>query len=179
MRTPIAPAPLFALVVAACSTGDLASPRATAPSASAARGAAATMPSRPISGRCALHTLATDPFPAPPVFRQVATGTCELAHVGHATVSFVQVVNFATQTQHSLELTYTAPNGDVLRAASDGTNVPSASGVSFSATIDFAGGTGRFSGATGQARANGTADIAAGTSEYTLEGWVAFDASHR
>jgi hypothetical protein len=126
-----------------------------------------------------LTTLVTDPYPAPPVFRQVVTGTCHLAHLGRTTVHFVQVVNFATRTQQSLELTYTAANGDVLRAASQGTSTPNATGLSFSATITFLGGTGRFANATGQAQAAGTADLAAGTSQYTLDGWIAYDASDR
>jgi hypothetical protein len=94
-------------------------------------------------------------------------------------VQFVQVVDFATRTQQSLELTYTAANGDVLRAASAGTSLPTATGVTFSATIRFLGGTGRFTDATGEVRAEGTADLVAGTSGYTLDGWIAYDAADR
>jgi hypothetical protein len=135
--------------------------------------------SRPISGECYLRTLATVPYPAPPNFRQDVTGTCQLAHLGHTTVHFVQVVNFATRTQQSLELTYTAANGDVLRAASAGTSLPTATGVTFSATITFIGGTGRFANATGHAHAEGAADLVAGTSWYTLDGWIAYDAAQQ
>lgn len=179
MRTLTTLVVIPALVLAGCSGDAPTSPR-SATLAPAGAPLPNRMPaSRPISGRCELTLLATNPYPAPPVYRQVAAGTCQLAHVGYATVDFVQVVNFATRTQRSLVLTYTAANGDVLRAASAGTSAPSATGVTFSATITFLGGTGRFASATGQAHAEGTADLAAGTSQYTLEGWIAYDAADR
>jgi hypothetical protein len=153
------------------SVGPTATPAAQA---SLAEGASE---SRPISGHCELTTLSTVPAPAPPVFRQTVEGTCQLSQLGRTTVHFIQIVNFGTSTQQSVELTYTAANGDVLRAASAGTSTPSAAGVSFSSTITFIGGTGRFANATGQAHAEGTADLAAGTSEYALDGRIAFDAS--
>lgn len=167
------------LVLAACSAETAVAPttpRAPSTGALVARGVTA---SHPMSGRCDLTVLATDAYPSPPVFRQVATGTCNLTHLGQVAVHFVQVVNFATRTQSSLELTYTAANGDVLRAASAGTSAPIPTGVSFSATIRFLGGTGRFVNATGEASAWGTADLGKGTSQYTVEGWIAYDAADR
>jgi len=59
---------------------------------------------------------------------------------------------------------------------SSGTSAPIPGGVSFSADIGFAGGTGRFENASGHARANGTADLVAGTSQYRLEGAISYDA---
>jgi hypothetical protein len=169
-----------AVTLSGCS-GDtptsLSSLGPTAASSAQATRAAGASESRPISGHCELTTLSTVPAPAPPVFRQTVEGTCQLTELGRTAVHFIQIVNFGTSTQQSVELTYTAANGDVLRAASAGTSTPSAAGVSFSSTITFLGGTGRFANATGQARANGTADLAAGTSQYTLDGWIMFDAS--
>ena len=133
----------------------------------------------PITGTCDLTVDATIPFPAPPTFEQIASGTCDLSHVGLAHVYFVQVVNFATGTQHSLELTYTAPNGDVLGAQSAGTSVVNGGTAHFDATIEFLGGTGRFADASGQAHAAGVADLAAGRSHYALEGSIRYDASDR
>lgn len=164
--------------LAGCSSDAVTSPRPATFANSAAMAANQAIV-RLMSGECYLTTLATVPYPAPPVFRQDVTGTCELTHLGHVTVHFVQVVNFATRTQHSLELTYTAPNGDVLRAASAGTSLPTATGVTFLATIMFLGGTGRFMTATGQARAEGAANLVAGTSWYTLDGWLGYDAADR
>jgi hypothetical protein len=94
-------------------------------------------------------------------------------------VSFVQIVNFATGTQHSLELTYTAANGDELHAESTGTSFAEAGTVHFDATIIFVGGTGRFSDASGRTHAVGAANLAAGTSHYALDGWIAYNASER
>lgn len=133
----------------------------------------------PMAGQCALTVSSTVPFPAPPLFRQVASGTCDLTHLGRAAIHFVQVVDFATGTQHSLELTYTAANGDVLRAESVGTSVVEGGTAHFEATINFVGGTGRFANASGQARAVGDAELAAGTSRYTLDGSIEYDASDR
>lgn len=113
------------------------------------------------------------------MFKQVSSGTCELAHLGRADVHFVQVVNFATGTQHSLELSYTAANGDVPRAQSAGTSVVSAGIAHFDATIQFEGGTGRFNDAAGQVHAVGVADLASGRSHYTIDGWIDYDASDR
>ena len=164
------------LALAACSADAPTSVR-LAPTQGAAT--KAPLASRPIQGRCALTILSTTPYPAPPVFRQVAEGTCELSHLGRTTVHFIQLVNFGNGTQHSLALSYTAANGDVLQAASVGISVPNATGVSFTSTSTFLGGTGRFANATGSARAEGSANLAKGTSQYTLDGSISYDASAR
>jgi hypothetical protein len=178
MRTAIAPLVLAtALALAACS-GDSPTtlePSAITPTTLSASRAPSSSASRPIQGECALKTLSTVPYPAPPVFRQTAEGTCDFAHLGQSTVQFVQVVNFALGTQRSLTLVYTAANGDELRAASAGTSTASSTGVSFSSTITFLGGTGRFASATGSARAEGSANLAAGTSAYSLDGAISYD----
>ena len=136
----------------------------------------ASVASRPIKGRCSLSIVSTTPYPAPPVFRQVSEGTCELSQLGRTKVHFIQVVNFGNGTQHSLSLSYRAANGDVLQAASAGTSVPTPTGVDFSATITFLGGTGRFASATGSAHANGSANLASATSWYSLDGSISYDA---
>lgn len=160
------------LALAACSVDAPTSVRL----APGQRLAATADASRPIQGHCALAILSTTPYPAPPVFRQVSEGTCELAHLGRTRVHFIQAVNFGNGTQRSLALTYTAANGDVLQAASVGTSVPSPTGVNFSATITFLGGTGRFTNATGSAYVQGSADLASATSWYSLDGSIAYGA---
>ncbi|MEO5814600.1 MAG: hypothetical protein ABIT20_04900 [Gemmatimonadaceae bacterium] len=73
-----------------------------------------------------------------------------------------------------------APNGDVLRLVSVGTSTSSGPGlVHFVATLTFVGGTGRFANATGQARGEGTATLATGTTQMTLDGAIAYDGSDR
>ncbi|MEP6494251.1 MAG: hypothetical protein ABJF01_16330 [bacterium] len=163
------------LVLAACSGESITAPR-LAPDAPAAESPGALgLRARPISGHCELTTLSTTPAPAPPVFRQVAAGTCTLSHLGRSTVDFIQLVNLGANTQQSETLTYTAANGDVLEASGVGTSTPTATGVNFSSTITFIGGTGRFVNATGQAHVEGAANLVAGTSRYTLHGSI----SHR
>ena len=168
---------LIALVGAGCAPDALTASRSATHPAVGASADRSGLASLPISGRCALRTVATVPYPAPPVFRQTATGECQLSHLGRVEIDFVQVVNFAARTQQSLELSYTAANGDMLYAASAGTNTPTATGADFSGVITFAGGTGRFANARGQAQAIGAANIAAGSSEYALDGWIAYDAA--
>ena len=174
MRTIRTLALVPSLVLAACSGEPITVPR-LAPDAPAATSLDAPgLSARPISGQCQLKTLSTTPAPAPPVFRQVAVGTCTLSHLGRSTVDFIQIVNFGARTQRSQKLTYTAANGDVLEASSVGTSTPTPTGVSFSSTITFNGGTGRFVNATGQAHADGTANVVAGTSRYTLDGSILY-----
>lgn len=164
---------LLAVTVAGCA--DTPS-TITAPSAAAfdRNGeSAAEAVARPIAGRC--HTtFAPIPFPPPPIYRQTATGTCEISHLGRTALLLIQDINFAARSQRSVVVTYTAANGDVLNAMNEGTSVRNATGVSFSATVTFTGGTGRFANATGQAHAYGTADFRANTSDYELEGTIAY-----
>ena len=161
------------LVLAACSVDAPTSARLAPDQASTMK---ASVASRAIKGNCSLKIVSTTPYPAPPVFRQVSEGTCELSPIGRTTVRFIQVVNFGNGTQHSLSLSYRAANGDLLQAASVGTSVPTPTGVNFSATITFVGGTGRFASATGSAHADGSANLASATSWYRLDGSISYDA---
>lgn len=177
MRASTAPATLLVLALAACA-GD-ASP-ITAPDAptlarASARSTAA--PARPIRGSC---ELTVSPLPSsPPIIRQTDTGTCQLSHLGRTAYAGVLELNLATGTQRG-ERTLTAANGDVLRVVAVGTSTPSGPGlVSFVATLTFVGGTGRFANATGQARGEGTANLAIRRTSVTIDGWIAYDASDR
>jgi hypothetical protein len=132
---------------------------------------------RPLSGTCETR-FDPPPFPLPPVIRQVDTGTCQLAHLGRATLHAVQEIDLATGTQVSVEFTLTAANGDVLRATNVGTSVPNGPGVTFQGTTTFIGGTGRFANATGEARIEGTASFLTNTASFmVVDGWIAWKAS--
>lgn len=141
--------------------------------------AALTEPgARPIEGRCEL-TFNPPPLPLPPVHRQVDTGTCWFSHLGRTALYGVQDIVFAAGTQ-SGERTFTAANGDVLRAVHAGRSAPSGPGlVSFTTTITFVGGTGRFANVRGQMTGAGTANLLTRTTVVTNEGWIAYDASDR
>ena len=129
-----------------------------------------------ISGEC---TTAFVPpaFPPPLTFQQVDIGTCQLSHLGRSAVYTVQDIDLVAGTQTSVTDTYTASNGDILRAVNIGTNTPNGPGVRFSATTTFVGGTGRFAHATGEAHLEGTASFLTNTATYTLDGWISYDAS--
>ena len=133
---------------------------------------------KPIKGHCEL-TFNPPPLPLPPVHRQIDTGTCWFSHLGRTTLYGVQDIKFAAGTQRG-ERTFTAANGDVLRAVHAGTSAPSGPGVvRFVTTITFVGGTGRFANATGQMTGEGTANLITRTTSVTNEGWITYDASDR
>ena len=162
---------LFGAPLAGCSpdNGTVAAPDGVALARTANE-------SIPISGAC--ETAFVPPtFPPPPVIRQVDQGICHLSHLGRTALYSVQDIDLATGTQTSIELTYTAANGDILRAVNTGTNVPNGPGVRFSATTTFVGGTGRFANATGQARIEGTASFLTNTASYTVDGWIVYEAA--
>ena len=133
---------------------------------------------RPIAGECDV-TFTVLPS-SPPIVRQADTGTCQLTHLGASTTVGAQTINFATLTQTG-ERTFTAANGDMLRATSVGTSKPGAEPgtVDFDATLTIVGGTGRFANATGEVHDWGTANTLTHAVAFRLDGWLAFDASDR
>ena len=176
MRTLAARSLLLTLAVTGC--GSEAPTTAPLDVPALARAAAAPA-SRPLSGRCET-SFDPPPFPLPPVLRQVDTGTCQLSHLGRATVHSVQDIDLATGTQVSVEFTLTAANGDVLRATNVGTSAPGGPGVRFQGTTTFVGGTGRFANATGEAHIQGTANFLTNTAAFVIvDGWIAYHVSSR
>jgi hypothetical protein len=133
----------------------------------------------PVSGTCT--TTFGAPLSPPPVIRQVDTGTCQLAHLGRTAIYLVQDIDVVAGTQTSVELTFTAANGDVLRASNVGTHVQTGpTSSSFSSTVTITGGTGRFTNASGQWHLEGTVDRTTNTATFTIvDGWITYDASDR
>jgi hypothetical protein len=73
----------------------------------------------------------------------------------------------------------TAASGDTLTGTyTNGYGPPDGT---FTDDVTITGGTGRFAGATGQARDNGVADVTTTpwTIAVTFEGWIAYDASQQ
>lgn len=133
---------------------------------------------RRIQGPCETVLAPTIPI-SPGVVRQVDDGTCHLTHLGHVGFLSDKVLQLALGTQTN-QVTFTMPNGDLLRAVGTGTNELSGPGkVRFVATIRFVGGSGRFAHATGSARSTGEADLIARRSTSTIEGYVIYDARDR
>ena len=180
MRTFTIAAVLVTLALTGCAPDGLTP---TAPGgepvlARAGAGESHALRPRPLTGNCET-VLAPTELLRPGVIRQVDTGSCQLSHLGRTAFYSDKVIQLFTGTQ-TTQATFTAANGDVLRAVGSGTNAPSGPGrARFTATLTFVGGTGRFAGATGEARVEGESTLATRTASLTLEGWVAYDASDR
>ena len=129
---------------------------------------------RPMSGSCT--TTFGAPLSPPPIIRQVDTGDCQFSHLGRTAIYLLQDIDVVNGTQVSVELTFTAADGDVLRASNVGTNArtgPTSS--SFTSTLTVTGGTGRFTNATGQWHLAGTVDVSASTATFSVvDGWITY-----
>lgn len=169
-----------AILTLACS-GDVPTgvPLNVAPSV-ASRGEIARAPhTRPIKGTCQADIVSLD-FLSPTSAREVVTGTCQIAHLGRATVYLRQVIDFTTGRAVSEEVTFTAANGDILRATSITFGTPMGpTTFSLVGTFVFVGGTGRFAHASGSADFVGSADFATRQATFTMRGRIAYDASDR
>jgi hypothetical protein len=166
--------------LAACADGTRSAPTAPSTPPTARAAAMNQAPLRPIEGRCE-SVLEPFPDPLPLKLPQRVTGTCQLAHLGRVTYDFVHVIDFTASpiTFTTTTLTFTAANGDVLRAPGVGFAFPNAAGFAVSGTYTFAGGTGRFTNATGYVNFVGQAAVPAFTATLTLDGEIAYDASDR
>lgn len=131
------------------------------------------MAARPFAAHCDLAIQPGTPV-GPGLIRQLDVGECRATHLGRAAFVSDKVINVVAGTQ-TLQATFTAANGDVLRAAGTGTSTMIAPGhVAFTATITFTGGTGRFADASGHAAIEGEADLASGRSRMTATGSITY-----
>ena len=169
----------FAILALACSSDvPTGVPLHVAPSI-ASRGETPHPQSRPISGQCQSNIVSVV-FLSPTSAREVVTGPCRLAHLGRTTLYLRQVIDFSTGRAVSEEVTFTAANGDVLRATSVTVGTPTGpTTVSLAGTFVFVGGTGRFAHASGSANFVGSADFATHQATLTMRGRIAYDASDR
>ena len=165
--------------LAACADGTRSGPTAPGtPQSARAAGVTRGGPMRSIQGRC---ESILEPFPdlLPAQLPQRVTGTCQLAHLGRVTYDFVHVIDFTASpiTFTTTTLTFTAANGDVLRAPGVGFAFLNAAGFAVSGTYTFDGGTGRFTNAVGYVNFVGQAMVPAFTATLTLDGEISYDAS--
>ena len=157
-------APVLTLALAACGS-EPAGPLAVSNDAQYA----AAAQDRPLRADCQMQ-IQPPTVLSPGVIAQVDSGACQVSHLGNSTLVSDKVINLAAGTQ-TLQLSFTAANGDVLRASGTGTNVMVAPGiVEFTANVTFTGGTGRFASASGSATINGQANLAQARSAMVLEG---------
>lgn len=115
------------------------------------------------------------PFP-PPLTNAIFRGSGKSRPFGsfvlYAT-SQIDVTVYPNYQTSQGELAF--PNGDKVYWTGVGIGVPDPTGTSsaFSGDLTFAGGTGRFSNATGTATYAGVADFIGGTAEWTIDGVIA------
>ena len=128
---------------------------------------------RPFKAECSLR-IQPPTVLSPGVIAQIDSGDCQALHLGKSTLLSDKVINLAAGTQ-TIQLTFTAANGDLLRGTGTGTNVMVAPGiVQFTADVTFTGGTGRFVHAAGRAVINGQANIAQASSAMVMEGFIQY-----
>lgn len=163
---------VLSLCIVACDATPTA-PSAVEPVFARSHAAVADVP---IRGSCEA-TFAEPPVFTPPILRQVSTGTCQLSHLGRVRLRTVAEVNTAIGVQVA-EITYTASSGDLLFATSIGTATPGPTGVlHFTGATTLTGGTGRFSGASGEMTATGTLDPATGNASFSYDGRITYAAA--
>jgi hypothetical protein len=105
------------------------------------------------------------------------TGTCNLSHLGRATMVGVETLGAVLNAVH----TFTAANGDLLYTTTTGYAVLKSdfSGVNFFNTETVTGGTGRFANATGTATRNGSTNFSDGSGTWEIVGTLTYAASDR
>lgn len=141
----------------------------------------AATPERPYRGSCS--TVIT-PLTPPGVFPQELRidYDCALAHLGRSTAVAMQVVTPISQSGAVVTAlvenatTYTAANGDTLKASFAGTGLINiqTGDVRFIGTETFEGGTGRFTDASGSSDLEGTASIFTNVGFFTSKGVIAY-----
>src|SRR4051812_11364759 len=134
----------------------------------------------PLAGTCVSQD-AQPPVLNFPFLNQVITGTCQFSHLGRTDMFLTQQVNVTTgnQTGH---VTFTAADGDQLRANAAGGSTPTGpTSFTFFGVTTIIGGTGRFSNAEGQLQLTGTLtfDQGIGTASSVYDGWITYAASDR
>jgi hypothetical protein len=170
MRVPMNLTSLLVLAFAGCAGDASTAPvaprdaRLLAAHAGAAEGATVV---RPWKGRCDVEADITGPTTI------VINGTCELAHLGRATVVTEETMDWALGTFTNTS-TYTAANGDRLYTSGSGAATFGSNGTgTLVGTWTAVGGTGRFAGASGSAAYAESARITGPTTAegtYTLDG---------
>ena len=113
--------------------------------------------------------------PVPPYLVGLTTGTGTASHLGAVTLVSSDCITpgLNTFTFSNGHLTFTAANGDELRAAYNGSlqpfpGAPPFSLYSISGTVTFASGTGRFTSASGSGYLQGTENIQTGQGQFNV-----------
>ena len=122
---------------------------------------------RPAGGSCTTNIHSAVPTPTALILDM--TGQCNLKHLGRTTIVTHQVCSFIDGSCAN-STTSTAANGDILYStwySAPGQNTFDGLHAVFAGTETYAGGTGRFEGATGSSFASGTATLDPVTGGFT------------
>ena len=157
-----------ATLLSGCSSDTLTSPRSDAPTLEAVR--ASSLPAaRPWRGKCSVDAQ----FVSATTLH--ITGSCELAHLGRATLVAIQTITPGPAgIAFENTSTYTASNGDELHTINSGTALPTADGLSLNGVETAVGGTGRFTTVSGTAALVGAVSF---TSASTTAGFYGVEGS--
>jgi hypothetical protein len=109
----------------------------------------------------------------PPLANVFIVATGNATHLGHFQVEIPHLVSFATATGEGT-YTFTAANGDLLRAHFTGVADTSTPIFIIVEHAVITGGTGRFADATGSFTVRRSYDVAAGTTTGSIEGTIDF-----
>ena len=105
------------------------------------------------------------------------TGTGHATFIGRYTGHYRECFDPATGAVTDGSFTLTAENGDTLYGTYAGQAVPTGANVSYDDPGVITGGTGRFTGASGNAHTTGVANLATGAYRGTISGSVSSPAS--
>jgi hypothetical protein len=109
----------------------------------------------------------------PPLANVVITANGNATHLGRFRVEIPHLVSFATATGEGT-YTFTAANGDLLRAHFTGTADTSTPIFAIVENATITGGTGRFADASGSFTVHRLFDVVAGTTSGSMEGTISF-----
>lgn len=160
---------LLSLIMAACSSDEIAAPT---PSSTLSRSASIQPVERPWVGECDVDAEFITEF----TLRIV--GSCQLAHIGRATLLAYQVITPGPSgIAYTNTAVYTSPDGDELHTTNVGLAIPNSTGLSLTGTETAVGGTGRFANATGTAQLTGAVRFTSSSTtqgSYRLDGRLSF-----
>ena len=166
------------LFVASCSQSSPTAPSTFALVDRPDAAAASTTHSRPFGGRCDTEVTIRQPFPGDPqnLLRLHIEYVCQLQHLGRTTAINEQTLTFTGPTTaiSANTTTYTAANGDQLFASWTGTGVIEGPLFIFSGPEVYAGGTGRFVGASGSSFISGAGSFVTNTAQFTMSGTLTY-----
>ena len=166
---------VIAAFAAGCTADSATSPTPGNPSS--VRQSQSAAAGVPFNGSCV--TTSTSAPIGPGKLHILVYGQCDFTHLGKTQFFADQIADIAGGTLSGSNV-FAAANGDQLYSANSGPLGPPVAGtLEVGGDVTFAGGTGRFTHASGEGLFAGTVNIALQTGANTWEGTIRYDASDR